>query len=287
MYLQCASASASAETSDAHSAESLRAHYAAMMEQLQHNQFHQPLVLDSSESSGALTGSIYARLSHPFAVVDAALRDPKDWCDVLILNVNTKYCHVSTSNAGTVLTLNIGKKTPQRLEDTYRLDFTYRVAAAADDYFQVQLDADKGPLSTRDYRILMEAVALDDGETFLHLTYSYAYGFAGRLAMNTYLSTTGRGKVGFTIVGTQPDGQPEYIRRMRGLVERSTMRYYLAIEAYLGAVGAPPAEQLEQRLENWFSATELYPRQLHEVDRAAYLDMKRSEYQRQQTMGMP
>jgi len=273
--------------SDAHSAESLRARYAALTEQLQHNQFHQPLVLDSSESSGALTGNIHARLAHPFAAVDAALRDPTHWCDVLILNVNTKYCHVSTSDAGIVLTLNIGKKTPQPLEDTYRLDFTYRVAASADDYFQVQLDADKGPLSTRDYRILMEAVALDDGETFLHLTYSYAYGFAGRLAMNTYLSTTGRGKVGFTIVGTQPDGQPEYIRRMRGLVERSTMRYYLAIEAYLSAVDAPPAEQLEQRLQNWFSATELYPRQLHEVDRAAYLDMKRSEYLRQQTMGMP
>jgi hypothetical protein len=153
LYLQCASASASAETSDAHSAESLRARYAALTEQLQHNQFHQPLVLDSSESSGALTGNIHARLAHPFAVVDAALRDPTHWCDVLILNVNTKYCHVSTSDAGIVLTLNIGKKTPQPLEDTYRLDFTYRVAASADDYFQVQLDADKGPLSTRDYRI--------------------------------------------------------------------------------------------------------------------------------------
>jgi len=130
---------------------------------------------------------------------------------------------------------------------------------------------------------MMEAVALDGRQTFLHFSYSYAYGFAGRLAMKTYLATTGRGKVGFTIVNEQAGGEPEYIHGVRGLVERNTMRYYLAIEAYLGAVAAPPAEQLEDRLETWFAGTERYPRQSAEVDRAAYLEMKRSEYQRQQT----
>src|SRR5262249_50044516 len=119
-------------------------------------------------------------------------------------------------------------------------------------------------------------------QTFLHFTYSYAYGLAGRIAMNTYLATTGRGKVGFTIVGTDPDGQPEYIRRVRGLVERNTMRYYLAIAAYLSALTAPPGEQLDRRLQLWFDAVERFPRQLHEVDRAAYLDMKHHEYARQQ-----
>jgi hypothetical protein len=43
-----------------------------------------------------------------------------------------------------------------------------------------------------------------------------------------------------------------------------------------------PVEQFEKRLRSWFAATELYPRQLHEVDRAPYLAMKRSEYQRMQ-----
>jgi hypothetical protein len=40
---------------------------------------------------------------------------------------------------------------------------------------------------------------------------------------------------------------------------------------------------LQKRLNSWFSATEQYPRQLREVDRTAYLDMKQSEYLRQQT----
>jgi hypothetical protein len=72
---------------------------------------------------------------------------------------------------------------------------------------------------------------------------------------------------------------------VRGMVERNTMRYYLAIEAYLGGLSAPPAQQLDKRLQAWFDATEKYPRQLHELDRSDYLDMKRREYRRQQAGG--
>lgn len=47
------------------------------------------------------------------------------------------------------------------------------------------------------------------------------------------------------------------------MIERNTMRYYLAIEAYLGAYTLPAAEQPERRLRDWFAAVERYPRQLH------------------------
>jgi hypothetical protein len=69
---------------------------------------------------------------------------------------------------------------------------------------------------------------------------------------------------------------------MRGLVERNTMRYYLAIEAFLGALSSPPQARLEKSLHDWFSAIERYPRQLHELEQSEYLDMKRKEYLRQQ-----
>ena len=61
------------------------------------------------------------------------------------------------------------------------------------------------------------------------------------------------------------------------------MRYYLAIDAYLGSLAAPAPERFEQSLERWFNATELYPRQLREIDRDAYFAMKRREYARQQS----
>ena len=60
------------------------------------------------------------------------------------------------------------------------------------------------------------------------------------------------------------------------------MRYYLAIDAYLGSLAAPAPQRFEQSLERWYSGTERYPRQLHEIDRDSYLAMKRREYQRQQ-----
>ncbi len=99
--------------------------------------------------------------------------------------------------------------------------------------------------------------------------------------MQVYLATIGRDKVGFAVAGTRPGGQPVYIGGIRALVERNTMRYYLAIEAFLGAVSAAPQERLDRRLRAWFAAIERYPRQLHEMEQGEYLDMKHKEYLRQ------
>ena len=60
------------------------------------------------------------------------------------------------------------------------------------------------------------------------------------------------------------------------------MRYYLAIEAYLGSLSESPQAQLDKRLRDWFAATELYPRQLREMTQDEYLDMKRKEHSRLQ-----
>ena len=67
---------------------------------------------------------------------------------------------------------------------------------------------------------------------------------------------------------------------MRGLTERISIRYFLAIDAF---VASPAPAQLEKRLNDWFDATERYPRQLHEMDRGTYVAMKRQDYVRQQT----
>lgn len=275
---------ASASVPGTHSAASLHAKYASLGERLHHNPFQRALSLDSSESSSDLKGDIYAVVDYPFPTVSTALNRPQHWCDVLILHVNTKYCRAASDEATTVLSVSIGKKTPQPLKDAYPIEFAYRVATATANYLEIQLNAQEGPLSTRNYRIQLQAVPVANGRTFLHLTYSYDYGMAGRLAMKTYLATIGSGKVGFTQTGKRSNGQPEHIGGMRGVVERNTMRYYLAIDAHLGAVAAPPPLQLQKRLHSWFTATEQYPRQLREVSRTAYFDMKRSEYQRQQTM---
>ena len=262
--------------------DQLRAKHAELGNKLGHNQFRRPLYLDSSESPDGVKGNVYALIDHPFATAAAALNSPEDWCEILILHINTKYCRASRGDQGSILNMIVGTKQDRPLNLANRLEFVYRVAAQTPNYLQVTLNADQGPLGTRDYRIVFEAVAVDGGRTFIHVSYAYGFGTVGRLAMQAYLGTLGRSKVGFTVAGTQADGRPRHVGGMRGVVERNTMRYYLAIEAYLGALSTPAQARLEKRLRDWFAAAERYPRQLHEMERDEYLDMKRKEYLRQQ-----
>lgn len=262
-------------------AAALQAKYQALADSLRHNPFRRAIHLDSTEAAGVLTGDIYALVDAPFATARTTLDEPAEWCEVLILHLNTKLCRAEDGDGDGALTLRIGKKVQQDVGDAYPLAFTYHVEAATPDYLAILLKAAEGPLNTRDYRIRLEAVPLADGRTFLHLTYSCTYGTVGRLAMKAYLATLAREKIGFTVTGRAADGALEYVHGMRGVVERNTMRYYLAIDAYLDSLALPPGQRFERRIQAWFGATEQYSRQLHEIDRNDYLQMKRAEYLRQ------
>ncbi|CAH1085052.1 hypothetical protein [Candidatus Nitrotoga sp. 1052] len=276
---------AHADISDTNSAASLRAKYMALRDTLSHNQFQLPLNLDSSQTSTDLKGDIYALMNYPFATVSTALKGAIPWCDILILHLNVKYCRESVDKPGSNLTVYIGRKTEQPLNIAPKMEFEYRVNSKSSDYLQVFLDAEKGPFGTKNYRFMLEAIPLKDGGTFIHLSYSYAYGFTAKLAMQAYLKTLGSDKVGFTVIKKLPDGKPLYVSGIRGALERNTMRYYLAISSYLGALSTPPQQQLEKRLRDWFTSTERYSLQLHELEQSEYLNMKRKEYKRQQAGG--
>ena len=262
----------------------LRAKQLALGPQLASNQFQGPLYLVSTESAEQLEGDVYALVKHPFGEASAVLSDPRHWCDLLILHLNIKFCRVRAAGAIPQLDVRIGRKHDRPLAEASTVLFSYRAAVVAPAYLHIELEAADGPLDTHDYRILLEVIPVADGESFIHMRYSFSYGRAGRVAMQLYLATLGRGKVGFTPVAAGAPGEPPaLIGGVRGVVERNTMRYYLAIETYLDALSVPLQQRLEKGLEGWFAATEKYARQLHEVERSAYLDMKRKEYQRQQT----
>lgn len=252
----------------------LRARHEALLGALARNQFGRPLYLESSEADATLRGDVFARVAEPFAVVGPALRHMDNWCDILTLHENVKHCRASPA-AGT-LSLNVGRKLDQPLADTYRFEFAHEVTATPG-YLQVALSAADGPLGTSRYRIVLEATALEEGRSFLHLSYSYAHSLAARWATLVYLATAGGARVGFSIVGTRSGGQPVYIGGTRGMVERNAMRCQLAIEAYLGALPAPAAERRERRLQDWHAAVERHALQLHEFALDDYLAMKRRE----------
>jgi hypothetical protein len=264
-------------------AAQLRAKYQALQPQLANNPFKRRISLESTENPNKLAGDIYAVVDHPFAQVRDGMKVPGSWCEVLMLHLNTKHCVVQgADSASPTLTVALGRKFDQPLTEATAVKFKFQQTAATADYLDARLSADEGPMSTRNYRIELTGTPIDSGKTFIHLSYSYAYGTAARLAMSAYLATLGSDKVGFTSSGKDAEGKPQYIGGVRGVVERNTMRYYLAIDSFLDA---PTPAQLDKRLAAWFDATEQYARQLHEVDRADYLTMKRNEYRRMKDGG--
>jgi len=265
----------------------LRARFEAARAQAVRNPFDRPVYLQSTEASALLQGDVFALVDQPYATVRQALVKPGSWCSILILHLNVKYCRASSTAGRDMLDTGVGRKFDQPLGDVYWVRFEHRVARAGDDLLQVTLQAPSGPLGTRDYRILVEAAPSGERQSVLHMTYAYGFGFAARIAMQAYLATVGSDKVGFSTVGPRGAGPPTYVGGLRGVLERNTMRYYLAIEAHLAATGLPAAQQMPRSLRDWFDATERYPEQLHEIERDAYLEMKRHEVQRQETTAPP
>ena len=264
---------AHAQDAPASGAAALHAKFDSLQDKLAHNAYGRPLVLQSTQSSDRLEGEVYARVDQPYAMVQKGLQGTDNWCGILILHLNVKMCHAQPTG----LDMALGRKYDQPVDDAYKLHFDYKPVANGADYLRAELTSSDGPLGTKDYRIAVEAAPLDAAHTMLHMSYAYGFGFTARVAMNAYLSTAGSDKVGFSTSGKDGDGKPAYVGGVRGLVERNTMRYYLAIDDY---VAAPAPSQLEQRLNTWFDATERYPRQLHEVDKNDYLVMKREEVKR-------
>jgi len=265
-------------------AASLRERYAALSEQPEQNSLQPGLYLESGGSSRAVRGDVYAVVNYPFAIVSDTFTSPQNWCEVLILHLNVKHCRADARGEGTVLSVAIGRKIDQPLSKTYRVKFAYKVVATRPDYFEVDLDARRGPLGTKKYHIALESIGLEGDRAFLHLRYSYSSGLVARFAMRAYLASSGHDKVGFTMVDGKDGRPPYFIGGVRGAAERNSMRYYLAIDAYLGALATPAPQRFEESLERWFAATERYALQLHEVDHDAYVTMKRREYLRQQTV---
>ena len=235
----------------AQDAVALHARFDALQDKLAHNAYGRPLALQSTQTSDRLEGEVYARVDQPYAAVQRALQGTDNWCGILILHLNVKMCHALPAG----LDMALGRKYDQPVDDAYKLHFDYHLATSGADYLKAELTSGDGPLGTKDYRIAVEAAPLDATHTMLHMSYAYGFGFTARVAMNAYLSTAGSSKVGFSVDGKEGDGKPAYIGGVRGLVERNTMRYYLAIDAYLGALATPIPQRFDESLERWFMAT--------------------------------
>ena len=233
------------------------------------------LLIRSEEQGDTARGSVDAIVDYPFAVLSTALTGIDPWCEITFLHFNIKACVYREDDSGGQVTLYSGRMHYQPPEKSFRNDYLFREEARTDTRLAVSMLGADGPFGTRDYEIRIEAVPLDAQRSLLRLSYSVSYGLLTRTAQRLYFATAGRHRIGFS----SEDGKP--IRGLRGMMERNTMRFYLALQAYLEA---PADSALETRLARWHALTLNYPDQLRELPLEEYLDNKMRERTHQQTL---
>lgn len=251
--------------------------YRVIEGRLKDNAFHLPLYLEPADSEGQMRGDVYGIIDRPFATVAQVLGMAATWCDIIPLHFNVKACTHRRLDGRYLLTLYSGRKFYEPAESTYRLQYEYVAKCMPGSYCKVTLTAAEGPLDTGDYAFVIEAIPLDSAGTFIHFRYSYRYGVLTSILTAGYFATLGRDKIGFSVTGSNDAGDPAYVKGTQGVIERNSVRYYLAVKAYLDTMDTPQAARFEQRAGYWFDLTDRYRTQLFEMEKAEYLTYKRRE----------
>ena len=261
--------------------ESLIDKYHKIEKELEKSSLTIPFYVESSVSKNASHVDIYGTIKYPFDIVKNELQLPTNWCDIVLLHSNVRASTYKKVNDTWLLTLYNVKKFQDPLKDAYQMNFEYRVIAQRIGFFAISLAAREGIFSTKDHQFRLEAIPLDEERTFIHLRYSYRYSRLGYFLMKSYFSIFGGGKIGFSVIGTDSDGNPVYVGGLRGAVESNVLRYYLTILAYMDTLKIPVEQRFEKRMSQWYDLTARYKRQLFEMEKEEYLTYKRQDQESQ------
>jgi hypothetical protein len=242
-----------------------------------------PLYVNSQLQGGALSADVYALLDTRYNQFRTTMTDVGNWCDFVTINLNVKACVYQANSETPVINLYVGRKFYQPPEDAYLLRYSFKVRQNNDELLDILLVAEEGPLGTSNYRIHIQAMAYED-KTLIRFNTGYEQSMLSDMATRTYLNTLGKNKVGFTVVSYTDNGEPVYNDGMHAVIERNAMRYYLALQVYLGTLSLPEAQRFESRIQGWFDETMRYQVQLYELEREEYLQAKRQEYNNQRRL---
>ncbi|MBZ2188779.1 hypothetical protein K8B33_06710 [Alcanivorax sp. JB21] len=239
--------------------------------------FDAPVHVESRQDNDTVAGGIHVLLDTPFETLRSTLSDKRVWCEIIFLHFNIKACVMDLGNDPTTVSLYTGRLYYQSPDDAHRNDYVFETFSFQDDYLNTVLYGPEGPFGTRDYRIVIQAVPVDANTSLVHVSYSLRHSMVTRVAQRIYFASAGRHRIGFSL----DDNGEEPVRGVRGMVERNTMRFYLALESFLQA---PAQDDHIQRLKHWHALTEQYPDQLRELDLETYLDYKARERANQNTL---
>ncbi len=273
--------SACAWSATAPEAAALQNSYRAMQETLLRSPFKRPLNIASREAAEQLSGDLYATVEYGLPALQAIVSSPERWCEINLLLSNTKACHVHPSGNHAALTVLASSSKTADTAGATETDFVLTLQADESDYLDAALLGAMGPAGTRDITLRLQAMPLSAARSFVHLHYSYNTQWLGRIAMQAYLQTLGRGKLGFT---PAPENSSGYIDGARAVIERNTMRYFLGLDCALSAAAQEAPERFGNMAVCWYGAVSQYPLQLQEMGRSEYLSMKKLQYPAQRPL---
>ena len=273
--------SASAAAKPRQGADLLQETYHRNIAKLENNSFGLPLFLESFEQGDRVNVDVYGIFNYPFSSVVNALKVPANWCDIVSLHPNVKACTYSVLPGAGMLTFYIGRKFYQSPEDSRQVMYHFRNVVQQQEYLDILLSADAGPFGTNDHKMRFEALPLEGGRTFVHVSYAYSDSVALRLAAKVYFVTLGRDKVGFTVTGKDGNGKPVYIGGPRGSIERNAVRYYFAIQTFMNSLRYAEERRFGMRSSEWYDLTSRYRKQLFDMDKQEYLTSKSTEHKNQ------
>ena len=263
--------------------ESLLAEYHNIKDSLDSNQFGAPIYIQSNFQVDTATGEVFALIDNDFNSVVAGLSTPDHWCDVVLLHIYVKGCDINTNNnTGSNLILYVGRRYFQTPDQAHKMLYQFKTVSSSPDYLHVKMTAVDGPLGTSDYLLTFEVIPFSETSSFIHFKYSYHYGFMAKLALDGYLATIGRHKVGFTVTEYDDSNNPIYVKGLQGIVERNSMRYFIAIRTFLETINLD-REQWDNRVQHWYQLAKRFERQFLEIHEREYIETKRKEFKLRET----
>ncbi|MEJ2179842.1 MAG: hypothetical protein P8Y28_05240 [Gammaproteobacteria bacterium] len=263
--------------------ESLQSQYQSIKGSLESNQYGAPVFIQSDFQEDNASGEVFALIEHEFNEVAAGLSSADYWCDVVLLHINVKGCDVKfNDDSESNMTLYVGRRYFQTPDQAHEMQYRFNKVSSSPNYLHVNLTAGDGPLGTSDYLLTFEAIPFNESTSFIHFKYSYRYGFMAKLALDGYLATIGRHKVGFTITEYDDSNNPIFVKGLQGIVERNSMRYFLAIRSFLDT-STLRREQWDTRVQHWYRLARRFERQFIEVREKEYVETKRKEFSTRET----
>jgi hypothetical protein len=238
-----------------------------------------PIHLKTVQKGNVLNVSLLGTIPFKFSDVATVLAKPGSYCDFLPLLFNVKSCVITELNPVTRMKFYVAGKHYTPPITSYRIHAVFRMVGRTPDKIRVRMEADPDTPGKSDYDVDLMAIPLD-GETLMYLKSRYAPGRFTRIATNTYVNVFARDKPGFTEI-QEPGGKKKLITGFPAVIERSSVRAYFALKAYVLNYHLPPDKRFEACLKTWYDLNKPYKKQLYELERDQYLQIKRREYKNQ------